>query len=320
MKNDGWYNSFLDALSMRYPKKTQLVQELMDLLCIGHEAVYRRLRKDVIFHANEIAKIASEWNVSLDRIMGIDPGKISFQMQLVDYLDPSNQDEFFFQSIIEEYLHISGFPETEYMETCNKLPRSLFAGYSYLNRFYLFRGIYDSIANEDIDSFSSIIISEKSHRLTESFHQTIKQIPDTNFIFDCKLFDNLIRDIQCFHSVRLISDEEKEFIREDLFALLDYMLEVANKGYYPETKNKVSFFISQLSVDTNYSYMISEKENVCIIRAFDKHVIHTHNSEMVERFKTMMMFRKRLSSQISEVDEKGRINYFERQRQIVEGM
>ena len=320
MKNDGWYDSFLGALSIKYPKKTQLVQELMDLLCIGHEAVYRRLRKDVIFHANEIAKITSEWNLSLDRILDITPRKISFHMQLTDYLEPSNQDEYLFQSIIEDFLHIGVFTEMEYMETCNKLPRSLFAGYSYLNRLNLFMGVLNTITNEDVDSFSRIIISEKSQRLTENFYRAVKQIPNTNFILDCKLFDNLIRDVQCFHSVRLITDEEKEFIRKDLYALLDYMLEVANKGYYPETKNKVSFFISQQSVDTNYCYIITDKENMCIVRAFDKYEIHTHNSEVVERYKTMMKFRKRLSVQISEVDEKGRINYFERQRQIVENM
>ena len=320
MKNDGWYDSFLDALSIRYPKKTQLVEELMDLLCIGQEAVYRRLRKDVIFHTYEIAKIASEWNISLDRIVDIDPGKISFQMQLTDYLETSNQAECLFQSIIEDLLNIRVFSETEYMEICNTLPRSLFAGYSYLNRFYLFMGFLNTMTNEDVDSFSKIIISEKSHRLTKNFHQAIKQIPYTKFILDCKIFDNLIRDVQYFHSIRLITDEEKEFVRKDLYALLDYMLEVANKGYYPETKNKVSFYISQLSVDTNCSYMITDKQNICIVRAFDKFEVYTHNSEMLAKFKTIMKFRKRFSVQISEVDEKGRINYFERQRQIVENM
>ena len=320
MKNNGWYDSFLKNLSIRYPKKTQLVQELMGLLSIEQEAVYRRLRKDVIFHAYEIAKIASEWNISLDKIMNIAPGKISFQMQLVDYLEPSNPDEYLFQSIIEDILYTKDFPDTEFMETCNKLPRSLFAGYSYLNQFYLFRGFPNTITNEDAVSFSQVIISEKSCRLAESFHQAIKQVPNTYFILDYRLFDNLIRDVQCFHSVRLITDEEKEFIKKDLYALLDYMSDVASRGYYPETKNKVSFYISQLSVDTNYSYIITDKENVCFFRVLDKYEIYTHNSEMMKRFKIMMKFRKRTSVQISEVNAKSRIDYFERQRQIVESL
>jgi len=320
MEKGGWYDSFLEDLLARYPKKTQLVQELMNLLCIEQEAAYRRLRKDVVFHASEIAKIASEWNISLDKIMNIASGNVYFQMELVDYLNPSNQNEYLFQSIIEDILYTRDFPETEFMETCNKLPRSLFAGYSHLNQFYLFRGFPNTITNEDVVPFSQIIISEKSRRLTENFCQAIKQVPNTNFILDSKLFDNLVRDVQCFHSVRLITDEEKEFIRKDLYALLDYMSEVANIGYYPETKNKVSFYISQLSVDTNYSYIITDKANVCFVRAFDKYEIHTCNSEMMTRFKILMKFRKRVSVQISEADAKSRIEYFERQRQIVESM
>jgi len=320
MKNDGWYDSFLDALSIKYPKKTQLIQELMDLLCIGQEAAYRRLRKDVIFHAYEIAKIASEWNVSLDKIIDVAPGKISFQMQLVDYFDLSNQDEYLFQSIIEDILYTSDFPETEYMDTCNKLPRSLFAGYNYLNQFYLFRGFSNTITGEKSVPFSEVLIPEKSRRLTENFYQAVKQIPNTNFILDYRLFDNLISDVRFFYSVRLITDEEKKFIKNDLYALLDYLSEVASYGYYPETKNKVSFYISQLSVDTNYSYIITDKANVCFVRAFDRYEIHTHNEEMIERFKTMMKFRKRTSIQISEVDAKRRIDYFEKQRQVVESL
>ena len=319
MKNNGWYDSFLKALSTKFPKKAQLVQELMDLLCIEREATYRRLRKDVIFHAYEIAKIASEWNISLDRIMNIASGRISFQMEFVDYVDPSNQDEYLFQSIIETILYTRDFKETEFMETCNRLPRSLFAGYGYLNQFYLFR-THQYHIKDNLVPFSRINISEKSCRLSTKYHQAIKQVPTTNFILDLKLFDNLIRDIRYFHSLRLITDEEKEFIRKDLYALLDYMSEVASEGYYPETKNRVNFYISQVNIDTNYSCIHTEKENVCFSQTFDKYEIYTHNSEMAANFKMGMKLREKTSVQISVVDAKSRIDYFERQRQIVESL
>ena len=318
MEKGGWYDSFLEDLLARYPKKTQLVQELMNLLCIEQEAAYRRLRKDVVFHASEIAKIASEWNISLDSILDVAFEKISFQMRFLDYLEPSDQDEYLLRSLIKDIIHAKDFSETEYMETCNKLPRSLFAGYSYLNRFYLFRGVPNYRNEEHAIPFSQIIISEKSHQLMVDFYQAIKQIPNTIFTLDCNLFDNLIRDVQCFHTIQLITDEEKEFIREDLCALLDYLLEVTTLGRYPETKNKVNFFISDLSVDTNYGYILTDKAHMSFLRTFDKYEIYTHNSEMVRKFKIWMMFRKKVSAQISDVDAKNRIEYFKKQKQIVE--
>jgi len=318
MANDVWYDYFLKNLLARYPKKGQLAEELMNLLCLEREAVYRRLRKEVIFHAYEMAKIASEWNISLDEIMGIDSGKITFQMQVVDYLDPPEQEEFLIQMAIEEILRTKDFPDTEYMKVFNRLPRPLLAGYSYLNQYYLFRWIYLYGNKENTVPFSQIIVSEKMKQLTRDYYQAIKQIPTTNFVFDYMLFENLVRDIRYFDCIRLITDEEKELIKNDLYALLDYASEVANKGCYPETKNKVNLYISQLSIDTNYSYYYGNERTVCCIHTFDKYEIYMHNSGMVDNFLAWMKLKKRTSILISEVDERSRIEFFEKQRQVVE--
>ena len=317
MANNEWYNCFLKNLSSRYPKKGQLAQELMSLLCLEREAVYRRLRKDVLFGAHEVAKIASVWNISLDEIVNISSGKISFQMQPMDFLNPSDHEEQFLQKIIQSLLRTGNFPDTEYMIVCNKMPRPLLAGYSHLNQFCLFKWIYQYGNKENTVPLSQIIISEKERQLTTDYYTAIKHISNTSFIFDYKLFEKLIRDIQYFHCIRLIADEEKDLIKEDLYALLDYLSEVASKGCYPETKSKVNLYVSQIGVDTNYSYFYSNEESLCFVHAFDKYEIYTQNSQMINSFISWMKLKKRTSVQISEVDEKSRIDFFETQQEIV---
>ena len=320
MANDVWYDYFLKTLISRYPKKGQLAQELMNLLCLEREAVYRRLRKDVMFGAHEVAKIASVWNIPLDEIVNISTGKITFQMQPVDYVDPSDQEERFLKEIVQGILRTGKLSDTEYMLVCNKVPRPLFASYSYLYQFYLFRWIYQYGNKANAVPLSQITIPEKEYRLATDYSKAVKQVSNTNFIFDYKLFENLVRDVQYFHSIRLIADEEKELIKNDLCDLLNYLSEVASKGYYPETRNKVNLYVSQLSVDTNYSYYYTGESNVCLVQAFDKYGIYTFNSEMVNHFIAWMKLKKRTSVQISEVDEKSRIDFFERQQQIVDSL
>ena len=323
MITDVWYDYFLKTLSVRYPKKGKLVQELVNLLCLEREAVYRRLRKDVMFCAHEVAKIASSWNISLDEIINITSGKVSFQMQQVNYLNLSSQEELLIKMVIQGLLRAKDSSDTELMEICNKLPRPLLAGYSYLNQFYLFRWLYqynNNGNNEVVVPFSQIIISKKVKELTRDYYHVIKQIPTTNFVFDRMLFDNLVKDIQYFQSIRLITDGEKEFIKKDLFALLDYLSEIASRGCYPETKNKVNLYISQLSVSTNYSYFYTNELNTCFVHVFDKYDIYTHNMQMVNSFISWMKLKKRTSIQISEVDEKSRIDFFEKQWKIVESL
>lgn len=44
MKKELLYDNLLNAIKEEFPQKTNLVNALVDLLCIEKEAVYRRLR------------------------------------------------------------------------------------------------------------------------------------------------------------------------------------------------------------------------------------------------------------------------------------
>ena len=318
MENSVWYDCFMGTLSAKFPKKSLLVRALMDLLHIEREATYRRLRKHVPFTMQEIVKISSAWNISLDEITGNSSGKISFLMQQIDYVDPSKKELRFLQQIVQSIKDIKNSPDTEFVNICNKLPRQLFAGYSYLNQFHLFKWMYNYGNGIKPVPFGQVIISGKKLQLTADYCQAIKSVPSTNYIFDRMIFDYLVSDICYFHSIQIITEKEKELIKKDLYALLDYLLEVAIHGCYPETKNKVNLYISELNVDTNYSYTYTKEINRCFVHVFDKYEIYTHNAEIAAIFRAWMQLMKRSSVQISEVDQKSRIDFFTKQRETVD--
>jgi len=320
MENKEWYDCFFESLYAKYPNRALLAKALMDLLFIEREAVYRRLRKDVTFSIHEIAKISSAWDISLDNIINPHSGKVTFQMQPVNYIDPTEKELKFLQDIIQSIKYLKDFPDTEFMDICNKLPRQLLAGFGYLNQFYLFKWMYQYGVPKNTIPFAQIIVSEEKSRLTAEYYCAIKNVPHSNFIFDRMLFRYLVSEIQYFNSIQLISNEEKGLIKKDLYNLLDYLSEVADNGCYPETKNKVNLYISELNVDTNYSYTFTKLANICFIHVFDKFEIYTYEPETVNNFKTWMQLKKRTSIQISEVDEKSRIEFFIKQRQTVDSL
>ena len=312
-----WYDIFLEALSEKYPQKVQLVQALMDLLSIERESVYRRLRKDVAFHILEIVKISSEWNISLDRITGLKMQQVPFMMQKVDYLNSSEQELSYLQNIIYSINELKDTSDTEFMYICNKLPRQLYAGFDALYKFHLFKWKYQ-YSNETSTPFAQIEISENNRILTAAYYQAIKEVPSSNFILDRMLFEYIMHDIRYFQSIRLITREDIVLIKNDLHNLLDYLHEVAAKGCYPETRNKVTLYVSQLNIDTNYSYVYTQDVKICFVQVFDKYEIYSFDLEMVENFKTWMQRKKKMSTQISEVDEKSRFEFFDKQRQLVD--
>ena len=318
MKSDEWYDRFLETLLKVYPKKAQLIEKLIELLSIERGAVYRRLRKEIPFSFYEIVKIASEWDISLDNISGIHSGKITFFMQPINYVDPSKQDLSFLKYVIQSINLLKDFPDAEFMDICNKLPRQLYAGFKHLYQFYLFKWKYEYTIDKKVIPFSKFMISKEKSLLITDYYRAIKNVPQTNFIFDRLLFDNLLSEVLYFYSIRMITCQEKELIKTDLYALLDYLWEVATNGYYPETKNKVNLYISNLNVNTNYSYTYTNQANICFVHVFDKYEIYTYHPEMVLNFKSWMQLKKRASYQISEVDEKSKIEYFSKQRKLVD--
>jgi hypothetical protein len=320
MGSAAWMDVFIQTLYEKYPQKLELAQELINLLRIERESVYRRLRQDVSFTIPEIVKISSAWNISLDKITGVQSGEIPFFMKPINYLDPSEEEVKFLRIIIQSLDLYKDFPDTEFRDICNKLPRQLLAGYGYLNKFYLFRCAYKYNGEKKVVPFSQIVLSEEKIRLTVDYYRAIKNVPQSNFLFDHMLFQYLINDIRYFHSVRMITDEDKEHIKKDLHDLLDYLSEVATHGCYPETQNEVNIYISHLNVDTNYSYVLTHLANICFVHVFDKHEIYTYSPEMVANFKTWTQLKKRTSIQISGVDEKSRMEYFGRQRALVDGL
>jgi hypothetical protein len=309
----------MEILLEKFPKKADLVEALGELLCIERPAVYRRIRSDVPFTANEVAIMAAKWNISLDDLVGIYSGQVAFQMSPINYYQPSTQDIINLINVTDRLNELKDMTNSEYFVVCNNLARSLSAGFRTLYKFNVFKWGYE-FSNEPNIPFANIVIPQEIQDIVTSYSRNMKDMGTTSIILDHFLFDNLVREILFFHSIMLITDEEKEMLKQDLIALMNYLLEIANTGAFPETKNKVYLYISTLNVNTNYSYMITDKFRVCRIHAFNKYDIMSYNPEMVENFKLWMHMKKRTSVLISEVDEQSRVAFFLKLQSLIESL
>jgi hypothetical protein len=97
-------------------------------------------------------------------------------------------------------------------------------------------------------------------------------------------------------------------------------MEIANKGHYPNTQNKVSLYISHLNINTNYSYYYADKMKLCRVHAFGKFDILSYDLDMVNNFRNWMNLKKRSAIQISEANERSRIEYYTKQQEIINSL
>jgi len=320
MDENTWYDAFLELLHEKFPKSSHLTSEVMNLLCLEREAAYRRLRKDVSFTVNELAKIATTWNISLDEIIGVNSGKVPFQMLPFNYINPSPKEFAGLQKRVRALDHFQLETFSEYMEVCSRFPRPLTIGFNALYRLLIFYWAYQYHNDDSHKLFSTVTYSNDIKTEFDRYKKNMTHVKNTSFILDEMVFETYVNTIKYFNTILAITDEEKELLKQELYELLDYMIIIANKGYYPETQNKVNIYISQITIDTNYSYYYSNKLKVCRINAFGKYDINSFDSNMVENFRTWMNLKKRSSFQISEVNERKRIEYFSEQKRIVDSL
>jgi len=320
MEETRLHDILLEKVREKFPKSSQLTQEMMNLLCIEREAVYRRLRKEVVFPAHEIIKIVSAWDISLDEILGIASDKIFFNFRYINFINPSEEEIKFMLLLVDAYKNLRSYPDAELMDITNKIPRPLISNYYNLTKFYYLIWTYQYGIDTDIVPFSEINISDQVIKIITEFSRASKQIPNTNYIWDNNLFNYLANTISYFYSINLITIEDKELIKKDLYDLLNYMLEVAHRGYYPETQNKVNLYLSELNIDTNYTYGYTPETCFCLINVFGKNELHTYHSEMEHNFIAWMQLKKKNSIQISEVDEKSRIEFFMKQKNLIDSL
>ncbi|MDR2971162.1 MAG: hypothetical protein LBU83_04450 [Bacteroidales bacterium] len=318
MVENNWYEVFLENLHDKFPKKIQLTQEIMKLLSLEHEAVYRRLRKIVQFTASEIVQITTAWNISLDDILGINSGKVTFKMNPLNYLDPSEREFSNLQKRVRNLDHLQHSEKSEYMEVSNRLPRPLSISFQNLYRFRIFNWAFQYNNSCTQKEFSKIIIPENMSREFEHYKNNMVHVKNSHYIIDQKIFECYVYCVNYFHSLLLITKEEKEFIKKELYEMLDYLMEIAQKGYYPETQNRVFIYLSQLNIDTNYSFFYTDTLKTCFIHAFGKYDISCYDTEMVSSFRHWMNLKKRAAVQISEVNERKRIEFFSKQRKLVD--
>jgi hypothetical protein len=307
----------IQVLDRKYPNRRMLINELTNILAIERDSVYRKLREESSFSAEQFIKIASTWDIALEDFTENNSQNIYFKLMLLDYLEPSDEQVEHVKELIERLNDFGNYSNMEYMEVSNKLPRILISGFPNLDKFQLLKWTYKYSGKDEIPPFSKTSYSKKLFSLTSNYYKATKNIRETIFVWDNLIFERIKYDIEYFCSIGLVTDKEKQLVKKDLLALLEYMYKVSNTGCWPETSNKVYLYISNTNIDTHYSHYYSDEFKMCSVYAFGRNEIQTNNPIITDKLRNWMQTNRKLSILISETNEKNRIEFFNKQRQII---
>lgn len=320
MNADVLNTNLIEVMKNKIPDGVNLANTLMDILYIGKEAVYRRLRGEVPFTLNEASIISKKLGVSLDQIVGISyTNNAMFDLNLLHYSDPIKT----YYTLINHYLKVfeslHDDPTSELSTASNMIPQTFYLKYENLSKFRLFKWMYQNEKVNCVKYFSELSISDELKQAQKDFVNATLYIQTTNYIWDSMMFFYLVNDIKYFASIHLITDEEVIKLQEELLQLLDDLENIASKGKF-ETGKDVHIYISNINFEATYSYVETSSLQLSLIRIFSINSITSSDKDMCKSMKEWIQSLRKFSTMISESGEMQRIQFFKKQREIVEKM
>lgn len=265
---DSIVNELITAMKDRLPPGQNLANFLTDTLCIGREAVYRRLRGEVAFTIDEVAQISYKLGISIDQIIGNHlHNRVTFDMNL---LRSANAIESYYE-IIDRYLrifdYVKGDKSTEVCTASNVLPFTLYSSFEYLSKFRLCRWLYHHGQIKTPNSLYGMVVEERIINVHKKLSYSVKNCPKTSFIWDMNIFVSFVKEVQYFACLNLISKEDVLCLKEELYQLLTHMEALSITGEFSEG-HKVFFYLSSIDFEATYTYIEKLDFQISMLRVY----------------------------------------------------
>ncbi|MCL1934618.1 MAG: hypothetical protein FWF53_12495 [Candidatus Azobacteroides sp.] len=248
----GKQNDLLSAKILEsIPDNIKPIEFLTELLNIGKESAYRRMRSEIPFTFEEITKLALELDFSVDEIIGKNKEeRIFLDLQV----NSSSSHEESFLAMLQEYYKytdlISAAQSKEVYVVLNRLSLATIISYDTLFKLYFYNWKNQTYNISINDSFSETHIPHEINAIRQQFKLIKPNLYNVHYIIDRDIFQNIVREIQYYYNRKLISDDEIVALREELSNVLKNIETIMQTGCN-DTGASANYYLSLLDIETN---------------------------------------------------------------------
>jgi len=311
-------NTIASKILSNIPLRVKPIDYLMESLNISRESVYRRIRGDISFTFEEIAKLSIDLGFSIDELVMKDmPAHIFFDLHASNTQDPSEVFLIKFQQYFQNIFDTSSVKEIKSSMILNRVPLEFIVLFDTLFKFSYYRWMHQFQEISLKYSYSDIIVPDNLVCLQHQATENLKRVYSNIFIFDSNIFLNLIREIQYYYKRRLISDDDYLRLKDDLAGLVDMVENIAQTGYYI-SNTKYSFYLSSLNIESSsrFTEFGEHVQSQFFIEALEP--ITISNPNLCAIHKKWLDSMRKYSTLISLSNEILQARYFNRQRAYIE--
>jgi len=300
------------------PPYTKSIDYLMQTLDISRESVYRRIRGDISFTLEEIAKLSIELGFSIDELIMKDiPSRIFLNVHTTNTQDPSDIFTIIFQRYLNDAYNIKNSKDIESIMVINQIPHEFIVYFSHLFKFSYYRWMHQNQESSLKYSYSDVTLPDDLVSLQHKAIDSLKKIRNNTIIIDSNVFLNLIQEIQYYYKRRLIDDDEFIHLKNDLLGLVNMIENIAQTGYYG-SDTKYNFYLSSLNIDSGSRYLKfnDQAKSMFFVNSIEPVIVV--NSNLCSMHKKWLDSMRKYATLITQSNEILQVKYFNKQRAHIE--
>lgn len=217
-----------EELAKNFDTKREMVTAVANLLNVGHDAVYRRMRGDTILATEELLLLALRYNLDLNRISG---QKYQAQYRPLIPIHINSELEYF-QRLDKQQQYVRAMKDVSFYHVSAELPFPYEVAFPTLRSFKIFMyGITTwQLRKWEDKRYDPSLIDPLVHKLADSFVETSFSLPGKE-LFSASLLDVTLRQITYMAEVaRFKNTNCINKLFDEIFLLIDHLEEITNSG------------------------------------------------------------------------------------------
>ncbi|GEM_PF-1342253 len=323
MKHKIFSAYFLHLLKIKEQDKSLLAENVANLLCIDKSSAYRRLRGEIIFTFDEICQLSKYYYISMDEIAFQEQTgehrSIYLRLPIADVSEPDSMGEM--HLYIDRLRRVAKKESSEVYVAANSLQSIFYSPYQNIFKFFIFKWRYRGNLSVCEDrTYSEVEVDDTLYKTQQDLSEACRSFASITCIWDPSIIGGLVNDVKYFRSIRLISDEDVEAIKKELFDLLSDIEWATTRGYLKDTNAKFELYLSSLDIESTMYAFGATNESVALISVFMFHSPVSFNELAYLKVKEWIKHMRRFSILLSGTGDMVRVRFFEKQRRIIHSL
>lgn len=325
ISNSKFNQRLLEKIGERFPKKSQQLEFLMKEMPLGKESAYRRLRGDVPFSFTEACVLSEKLGLSLDTIVSnVHKTERPYFLLHVPAPDEPPKDYTYYytqtynvyEAMLDKWVND---PSLAIYAASNIVPQALMLPYPYLSKFRAFVWQYQTNQKTLSSTFSAVTIPDDIIAKQKTLVQRISQLPSITLTISQHIFSILVKMIQYYLKLNLLTKKEVLAMRDELFELLLKMKRLAIYNGIQHNE-KLLIYVANIDFDSNYTYVKGKDFERSFIELHFINTISTSDVQICKIQKEWLDFLKKNATLTGMNENAEQIAFFEKQQKLINSL